>query len=719
MILVRPSGPRVALAVALAAATAALALTTAPSALVGLPTLLVAAALGVPFVEWSRVPAPLARVLPRIVALVLLVTALVAWLSRSVGALVIDPGFFPRVAGPVLLAAAFLFALAPRAFSVGRSLAPAIIGVLGVAGLDPAPEGYRGSALPFLRGTEHTAFAERYIALATVVLLCLWTSALLERGPRWSRRALATLALSLAVSAAFAAAGVIGLPLLQPGVERAFASTFAEGTTGLGGGSTLGEFAELAVSHRRVLDLQTSLPEGGEWRLPSEVFVGFDGRRWTNPPAPGRSGRLRPAATPPQASALLEGIGAWFEAAPAAAETTELRVTQAGVDSWPLLLPRGSLTVTAAAAVLEVDGFGLLRRPGGDPLRLYGALWSRRGVVGPPPPPEELEQALVLPPRIDPRLVALARELGDASPDPARRVETTLRHLQTGYRYTLAPGAFRSGDPLAEFLFEKKAGYCEYFASAAVVLLRLQGVPARFVKGLSVGPQTDQGGGLHVVRESDAHAWVEVALPGRGWIEVDPTPPGQLLASRPPASSLRRLVERLRAAWSSAWTRLTRTRARRAAAVARWRLRRGCSARRLQALHLAGAGGPAPGPLVAPGRARPPATCPSSPPGPLGRGGPGRVARARARARAALGCRGPPAPSGPRAPRARAPSRHPHRDAGAAGFGPRCRGSADHRGVLPCPLRRPAGVGCGGARGAEAARPLSGRSSRTLGLPRA
>jgi hypothetical protein len=89
------------------------------------------------------------------------------------------------------------------------------------------------------------------------------------------------------------------------------------------------------------------------------------------------------------------------------------------------------------------------------------------------------------------------------------------------------------------------------------VLLRLQGVPARFVKGLAVGPQTDQGGGLHVVRQSDAHAWVEAWLAGRGWVEVDPTPPGQFLEAHPRASAIARLAERLRAALSSAWTRLT------------------------------------------------------------------------------------------------------------------------------------------------------------------
>ena len=86
----------------------------------------------------------------------------------------------------------------------------------------------------------------------------------------------------------------------------------------------------------------------------------------------------------------------------------------------------------------------------------------------------ERDETLALPPRIDSRVAALARQLGEAS-SPRERVDAVIRHLQTRYRYTLAPGSFHTDDPLAEFLFEKKAGYCEYFASAAVVLLRLQG----------------------------------------------------------------------------------------------------------------------------------------------------------------------------------------------------------------------------------------------------
>ena len=425
----------------------------------------------------------------------------------------------------------------------------------------PRPPGIAARPLSFLRGSEHSAFAGIYIALAIVVAACLWASAFLDSGPRWSRRTLATLALSLAAAAGLAAAAVIGLPLLQEHVESAVASAFAEAKTGLGGESTLGEFAELAVSRRRVLDVQTSLPEGGRWRLPSEVFTRFDGRRWSNPPPGGQPAAsaavLRPASVRPALGPLLEGMGSWFEIAPVSAGSIDLRITQAEVASWPLLLPRGTAVVTADAWLLTVDPYGLLRRPPGDALRLYGAVWPAAPSSTPPAPdPRELGQALELPPQTDPRLLALAKQLA-ASPEPVQRIDAIVGHLQSGYRYTLAPGAFKTGDPLAEFLFEKKAGYCEYFASAAVILLRAQGVPARFVKGLAVGEQTDQGGGLHVVRESDAHAWVEAWVAGRGWVEADPTPPGQLLESRPRAAALSRYAERLRAALASAWARLT------------------------------------------------------------------------------------------------------------------------------------------------------------------
>jgi len=568
---VRPTGVRVAHAVALAAALAALALALRQTVAATPLAVLAVVALVTPFLEWFRVPPLLAERLPRLHLRLLLVSALVAWLSRSMGILVLDPTLVPLVTSALLVPMALAFALASQTFTPGRTLVPATLYLLGLAGLDPAPRGYGASVLPFLRDADHNGFAERYLPLAVLVLLALSTAALVGEGPRWRRRHVVAVAVSSLLAVTLAATGIAGLPLLQPRVERAFASALDQGQTGLSGESTLGEFERLATSRRRVLDLRSSLPSGGSWRLASEVFTRFDGRRWSNAAprragpkrqgAPARPPVLRPGPAPGPVGSLLDGIGSWFLTPPRAMPgRVDLRIDQAEVGHWPLLLPRGPLAVTAEAPYLEPDRYGLLRRPGGTPLTLYGGIFpagpARLGEAA-PLTDDEREESLALPPSVDPRVRGLARTLALEAAEPRGKLEATVRHLQTGYRYTLAPGPFRKGgDPLAEFLFEKKAAYCEYFATAAVVLLRLQGVPARFVKGLSVGPQSDVGGGLHVVRESDAHAWIEAFLPGEGWVEADPTPPGQFASARQPAGAFDRLLQRARAALASAWNRL-------------------------------------------------------------------------------------------------------------------------------------------------------------------
>lgn len=123
-------------------------------------------------------------------------------------------------------------------------------------------------------------------------------------------------------------------------------------------------------------------------------------------------------------------------------------------------------------------------------------------------------------------------------------------HLQAGYRYTLAtPPAPAGVDPVDYFLFDAKYGYCEMFATAAALMLRSQGIPTRLVTGYAPGeysPTLDQT----IVRESDAHAWIEVFFPGHGWVAVDPTPSFSALAAtrfpdRWAASGLARLIPHL------------------------------------------------------------------------------------------------------------------------------------------------------------------------------
>jgi hypothetical protein len=114
---------------------------------------------------------------------------------------------------------------------------------------------------------------------------------------------------------------------------------------------------------------------------------------------------------------------------------------------------------------------------------------------------------------------------------PAERLRRTLAYLEANCTYSLKVGQFQSKDAVGEFVFDKRRGYCEYFASAATLLLRLEGVPARYVVGYSVRPSNLEGG-HYVVREADAHAWVEAWLEGKGWVPVDPTPAAQFEAMR-------------------------------------------------------------------------------------------------------------------------------------------------------------------------------------------
>jgi hypothetical protein len=118
------------------------------------------------------------------------------------GILLLDPAAIPAVAAPVLVPIWAAFALAPKAFPAGRTLLPAAVAVLTFAGLNPAPEGYGPSFLPFPHDGVRNAFAEVYLALALLVVLALWVTALRETGPRWSRRTVAAVALTGVLSTA-------------------------------------------------------------------------------------------------------------------------------------------------------------------------------------------------------------------------------------------------------------------------------------------------------------------------------------------------------------------------------------------------------------------------------------------------------------------------------------------------------------------------------------
>ncbi len=128
-------------------------------------------------------------------------------------------------------------------------------------------------------------------------------------------------------------------------------------------------------------------------------------------------------------------------------------------------------------------------------------------------------------PSIDPRFKRLAEDVTSSSKNEYDKAANIERYLKTRYAYTLDLTGAPQADPLANFLFVRRAGHCEYFAAAMTVMLRSIGIPSRYVGGFLPGEFNDVGGD-YIVRESDAHTWVEVYFPSYGWITFDPTPPG-------------------------------------------------------------------------------------------------------------------------------------------------------------------------------------------------
>ena len=133
------------------------------------------------------------------------------------------------------------------------------------------------------------------------------------------------------------------------------------------------------------------------------------------------------------------------------------------------------------------------------------------------------EKYLQLPSDFSPRIQALAFDITADLENPYDRAAAITEYLRANIAYvTVVTFPEGTEDPLEYFLFESKQGFCNYYASAEVLMLRSIGIPARLAVGFAQGEPNLQNT-FFTVREKDAHAWPEVYFPGFGWIEFEPT----------------------------------------------------------------------------------------------------------------------------------------------------------------------------------------------------
>ena len=276
--------------------------------------------------------------------------------------------------------------------------------------------------------------------------------------------------------------------------------------TGLSETMTPGGIAELSqsdsVAFRVLFDGEPPHPSQLYWRGP--VLGHFDGKTW-RPLA-------RPVVPPPPPEAALRGEPVRYT----------LTLEPSG-RNWLLALELAARfeELPGARASVATDFMASASRPVVERTRYTAVSWPE-AAKGLNESRLSLQNWLELPPGFNRRTLELAARWQAEDPDPARLVERALAMFRDEpFRYTFKPPLL-GRDSVDDFLFGTRAGFCEHYSSAFVVLMRALDIPARVVTGY-MGGERNPVDGYWIVRQADAHAWAEVWLAGQGWVRVDPT----------------------------------------------------------------------------------------------------------------------------------------------------------------------------------------------------
>jgi transglutaminase-like putative cysteine protease len=182
-------------------------------------------------------------------------------------------------------------------------------------------------------------------------------------------------------------------------------------------------------------------------------------------------------------------------------------------------LPLHAQSIVTIPTDVVVDGLGSVKRAAKRGRLVASFVRGTRDRAALDPP---LTTDLQLPRRVRPALEKLAADWAGGEDDAGGILDAIEHHLRTEYRYARAFKRGHRTDPVLDFLFTDKSGHCEYFASALALVARAAKVPARVVMGYRVAEHSPFG--YYVVRDRNAHAWVEAWIPGQGWTTRDATP---------------------------------------------------------------------------------------------------------------------------------------------------------------------------------------------------
>jgi transglutaminase-like putative cysteine protease len=318
------------------------------------------------------------------------------------------------------------------------------------------------------------------------------------------------------------------LPRISSRYMTAYTPT-SDVSTGFTDHVELGRIGQIQQSSAVVMhiEIQNDLQGAYDLKWRGIALSDFDGRVWTNSY---QQTRLRPAGdgiyrlAPP---ADLRG------AAAVAGRSIHYRVMMEPVGTNVFFLAERPQSLQGNFRLVTTDAGGAVYDLDIDhPINRYEAesqlpvIDSEELRLATNTAAADLDKYLELPP-LDRRIAKLAEEITAQAPSNYDKAVALEQYLSTHFGYTLQLPRTLPQDPLANFLFVRKTGHCEYFASSMAVMLRSLRIPSRMVTGFHGGEFNDLTG-QYVVRASDAHSWVEAYFPGSGWISFDPTPAGGL-----------------------------------------------------------------------------------------------------------------------------------------------------------------------------------------------
>ncbi len=342
----------------------------------------------------------------------------------------------------------------------------------------------------------------------------------------------------------FAGAGLMFfvLPRVSAGYLTAF-SPRNDLVTGFSENVRLGDIGQIKQSSTVVMHIQFTdrhSPSGDlKWR---GVALGtFDGRRWYNPTgnvfiANYPNGHLFVGPYARAQQALAESLGRGQPIKPptgAAPSMISYRVVMEPISTNVFFLATDPFELIGNYREVALDqAESVFNNNRERPITVYqgrSTLPSREKRVVPSFDREDdaAPPAYLQLPATDARIGDLARKVTNRSATDYDRAAAVEMYLRSNYGYTLQLPSAQVKDPLADFLFERKKGHCEYFASAMAIMLRTIGIPSRVVNGFRNGQYNDLTGS-YIVRASDAHSWVEAFIQDYGWVTFDPTPPDPL-----------------------------------------------------------------------------------------------------------------------------------------------------------------------------------------------